>query len=50
MDRGVLEVVVIALVSFVGLCLAWAQEADFFAALFAAGAVVAGLKAIERIL
>jgi hypothetical protein len=50
MDRRALELVGIALLSFIGLCLAWAHEADFFAALFAVGAVVAGWKAIERVL
>jgi hypothetical protein len=50
MNRGVLELVGIAAVSLVSLCLAWAHEADLFAAFFAAGAVIAGMEAARRAL
>jgi hypothetical protein len=50
MDRAARDLVVVALVSLAGLCLAWRFEADFFAMIFAAASVIAGLEAARRLL
>ena len=48
MDAKVRELAAICLIAFVGLGLAWAHDADFFAAVFAVAAAIAGVEALQR--
>ena len=48
MDTEVRELALISLIACVGLALAWAHEADFFAMCFATAAAIAIVEAARR--
>jgi hypothetical protein len=48
-DRRTRGLIAIAAISLGGLCLAWWQDDNLFAAVFAAAAVIAVLEALRRV-
>ena len=48
MDAKVRELTLLTLLACVGLGLAWAYEADYFAMFFAVAAAFAGVEAVRR--
>jgi hypothetical protein len=48
MNRRLIELVGIAVISFGALCLAWAHDDNLFATVFAAAMVVAIMGAVRR--
>jgi hypothetical protein len=48
MDAKVWELAFIAVIACLGLGLAWAHEADFFAMFFAGATAIAAIEAVQR--
>jgi hypothetical protein len=48
LDPKVLELTLLTTLAYLGLGLAWAYEADYFAIFFAVAAALAGVEAVRR--